>query len=100
MNKSAPELFNASNPRDDILEGNLEGEQFAASIGAVSHDPEETLDIYSEARDFFEKTYPTAGLKELLQHITKGILDHEGEEENISHSKILGLDTTFGGGRS
>jgi len=100
MNKSAPELFEACEPRDDVLEGQLEEEQFAASIGAVAHDPEETPAIYSKAREFFQKTYPTDGLEQLLQNITEGILEYKEQIEGEGHSKILGLDTTFGGGKT
>ena len=98
--KSAPKLFESCTPRADVLEGQLEEDQFAASIGAVAHDPENTPDIYSDAREFFEKTYPTDGLVELLENIAKGVLESEGVETDGTHSNIIGLDTTFGGGKT
>lgn len=100
MNNSAPDLFEACEPRNDVLDGKLTEEQFAASIGAVAHDPRETPAIYSDAREFFRKTYPTSGLEELLQNIAEGILEYKQEIEGPGHSKILGLDTTFGGGKT
>jgi len=101
MNKpKIPELFESCTPREDVLEGKLEGDQFAASIGAVAHDPDDTPNIYSDAKEFYEKTYPTSGLSELLQHITEGILEYNIEKDTPGHSKIIGLDTTFGGGKT
>lgn len=96
----APVLIDACEPRQDVLEGRLEEDHFAASISAVAHDPENTPAIYSDAEEFYEKTYPTDGLVELNESIVKGILDFEGIETDGTHSNIVGLDTTFGGGKT
>ena len=100
MSSKPPILTEACQPRTDVLEGRLEEDRFAASIGAVAHDTENTPAVYSDADEFFKKTYPTEGVMELLGSIGKAVLDNAGEDVEETYNNIIGLDTTFGGGKT
>lgn len=95
-----PQLFESCEPRDDVLEGGLEEQQFAASLSGVAHNPEDTPNIYSDSEDFFDKTYPTDGLKEILSILSNRFLRSHGVREGESKNSILCLSTAFGGGKT
>ena len=63
------QLFEACQPRDDVIDGTLEEEQFAANLATVAHEPTEAAPVYREASEFFETTYPTEGLTKLLSNL-------------------------------
>jgi len=69
-----PSLFDACEPHEDVLEGRLQEDQFAASVSGVAHDPETAPTVYSDPEEFFAKTYPTEGLQELLEMVVKAVL--------------------------
>ncbi len=59
-----PQLFDAMTPRDEVLAGTLTDAVFAASLDDVV---EETgPKVYRDAAAFFSATYPSAGLRALL----------------------------------
>ncbi len=95
-----PSLFEACEPHEDVLEGRLQEDQFAASVSGVAHDPETAPAVYSDPAEFFAKTYPTEGLQELLEMVVKAVLAAEGEDVDEDFSRMVGLDTTFGGGKT
>jgi hypothetical protein len=94
-----PTLFETCVPRDDVLAGTLEEQQFAAKLASVAFNPEDAADVYREPDAFFDSTYPTGGLRELLTNLVDRFLVSTGHEPSY-HSSILCLDTTFGGGKT
>ncbi len=83
-------------PRDDVLEGGLTDNHFAAQLDKIVRDPG-NYPVYGNADSFFAITYPTAGLHTLLAKTfgrvtgTKGIAGENG---------VLRPTTTFGGGKT
>jgi len=78
-------------PHKDILEGRLTMDIFAADLWEAYHNrgPEE----YKDPSTFFEKTYLTQGLENLLQVIQKR-LEGKGGDPTIQ------IQTPFGGGKT
>ncbi len=93
-------LFEACQPRSDVIDGTLEEEQFAANLATVAHDPDEAPSVYQNTDEFFDTTYPTEGLSTLLSNLTGRFLNAEGRDSHGYKSSILCLDTTFGGGKT
>lgn len=86
-------IFETCRPRQDVLTGELREERFAAHLRDVIT---ETADpVYKDARVFFERTYPTQGLKELLQEAL-------GRLSGVrpTNAPIIRLETSFGGGKT
>ena len=79
-------------PHNDILEGRFDQSVFAADLGDViiGRGPKD----YQDAALFFEKTYVTAGLKELISTIVAHI---SGDAKGQS---VIQLQTSFGGGKT
>jgi len=83
-------------PRDDVLEGGLTDNHFAAQLDKIVRDPD-NYPVYGRAESFFAITYPTAGLHTLLAKTfgrvtgTKGVAGENG---------VLRPTTTFGGGKT
>lgn len=78
-------------PHKDILDGNFQLNVFAADLWEAFHNrgPEE----YRDASFFFQKTYLTEGLKNLLNIIEKRI---KGEGSD----PVIQIQTPFGGGKT
>ncbi|MBM4319177.1 MAG: DUF499 domain-containing protein [Deltaproteobacteria bacterium] len=86
-------IFENCTPRDEVLRGDLRDEMFAARLKDVvegSADP-----LYSTARAFFENTYPTEGLKTLVNEVLGRLNGH-----NPTASPFIRLETSFGGGKT
>jgi len=93
-----PSIFDACNPRQDVLIGELAEDQFAASLADVAHSTD-APEVYADPQLFFEKTYPTDGLQELLSRLTtRFVAAHDNEYSGTNG--ILRLDTSFGGGKT
>lgn len=60
-NAEFPTLFESCTPRNDVLDGTLQEDQFAASLATVAHSPDEAPPVYRDASRFFDMTYPTDG---------------------------------------
>ena len=95
-----PRLDDACTPREDVLEGRLQEDQFAASLATVAHSPDDAAPVYRDAAEFFEMTYPTDGLCTLLSNLTGRFLAGGGYDGGSYSSSILCLDTRFGGGKT
>ncbi|GGL41666.1 hypothetical protein GCM10009037_26570 [Halarchaeum grantii] len=95
-----PNLFDACTPRDDVLDGTLQEDEFAASLATVAHARDEAPPVYRDTELFFDMTYPTDGLKTLLSNLTGRFLASGGYDSNEYTSSILCLDTRFGGGKT
>lgn len=78
-------------PHKDILQGNLTLDVFAADLHEVSlnRGPDE----YKDPEIFFQKTYLTDGLKNLLTIVEKRISGKGGDP-------VIHLQTPFGGGKT
>jgi hypothetical protein len=78
-------------PRPDVLAG-LEDRDFAAQLEKVVTG-DSAYRSYTEAERFFDLTYPTSGLRELIAETFGHITGHGG-------SSILRSQTSFGGGKT
>ncbi|MYB00594.1 ATP-binding protein, partial [Candidatus Poribacteria bacterium] len=78
-------------PHSDILEGRLTQAVFAAKLGDVSKG--DAVDEYGDPAQFFEKTYTTQGLENLLSVV-------EGRLQGESGDSIIQIQTPFGGGKT
>lgn len=96
----SPVLFDACTPREDVLDGTLQEDQFAASLATVAHAPDESAPVYRGAEQFFSMTYPTEGLKTLLSNLTGRFLASTEYGSSDYTNSILCLDTRFGGGKT
>lgn len=100
MSSEYPSLFESCQPRDDVLDGSLQEEQFAAKLSTVVHNPENAAPVYREATSFFDMTYPTEGLRTLLSNLAGRFLATTEYGSERYTSSILCLDTRFGGGKT
>jgi len=78
-------------PHDDILEGKLTMDVFAADLWEVFNNrgPEE----YKDTETFFKKTFMTKGLDNLLEEVQKRLKGRGGDA-------VIQLQTPFGGGKT
>jgi len=88
-----PTIYSVCTPRPDVLAGALTESDFAADLAQVIRGtaPEE----YRNPGKFFENTYPTRGLKNLLANVCRRLSGAGGEA-----AAIFRLDTQFGGGKT
>ena len=78
-------------PHNDILRGNFTLDTYAANLGDVAKD--EGPVEYRHAKRFFQKTYMTAGLKQLLHGVERRVKGRGGDA-------VIQLQTPFGGGKT
>lgn len=90
---TAPDLFSACIPRDDVLRGVLSDAVFAASLDEVVHGT--APDAYGDARRFFASTYPSQGLKELLNLVFGRV-----GGGRPAAPPVIRLETNLGGGKT
>jgi len=86
-------IFDSCEPRSEVLKGELKEEIFAARLRDViigQADP-----VYQHPATFFDNTYPTEGLKLLLDEAL-GRLTSLKPASNA----IIRLETAFGGGKT
>ena len=83
--------WQVATPHKDIREGKLSEAIFAADLGDVSigKAPLE----YQDASIFFQKTYLTQGLKNLLENVLSRLKGGKGDP-------VIQLQTPFGGGKT
>lgn len=88
-----PSIFDLCEPRDEVLKGELRENIFAARLKDVmdgTADP-----VYGDAATFFENTFPTEGLKTLLNDsLNRLVGDAAGK------NAVIRLETAFGGGKT
>lgn len=91
-NALLPSWFNVVKPHYDILNGVLDESIFAANLNEVASatGPE----VYTNASMFFEKTFVTAGLREIANRV---VLALNGEQ---TENRVISLQTGFGGGKT
>jgi len=79
-------------PHPDVATGQFNASQFAANLYRVAH--EEDLGEYGEPIEFFQRTYLTEGLRDLLTRAVRRI------SGDANAAPVINLQTNFGGGKT
>ncbi|HEX8341202.1 MAG TPA: DUF499 domain-containing protein [Tepidisphaeraceae bacterium] len=87
-------IFELCQPRQDVLHGRLRDEEFAADLAAATSTDAKVKE-YSDPSVFFRNTYPTRGLRTLLETVCRRLSGVGGEMNSV-----IRLDTQFGGGKT
>ena len=82
---------NVIEPRPEVASGNYRQAEFAADLEQVARGAGSTE--YTDAVEFFSRTYLTGGLKKLLSETLKRLTTGNGEP-------VIQLKTSFGGGKT
>ncbi len=85
-------VFESCRPRADVLSGMVEAD-FAADLARVVRG--EASAEYADPARFFANTYPTKGLRDLLDSVCRRLSGSGGEA-----ASIFRLDTSYGGGKT
>ncbi len=86
-------IFDLCIPRDEVLKGELREDIFAARLKDVM---DATADpVYQDPATFFENTFPTSGLKTLLNDALGRLVGNAAGK-----NAIIRLETAFGGGKT
>ena len=88
----AQTIFDTCIPRSDVLAGTVESD-FAADLASVVRG--EAKAEYNDPESFFASTYPTEGLRSLLENVCQRL---SGSGSEIA--AIFRLDTSYGGGKT
>ena len=80
-------------PHTDIRQGVLDESVFAANLTQVVLG--NARPIYQDMSTFLQKTYLTAGLKNLVKRVVNGL---NGKED--AENRVISLQTGFGGGKT
>ena len=86
-------IFELTDPRDEVLTGELSEDIFAARLKDVidgAADP-----VYLDPTRFFANTYPTDGLRSLLREVLGRLTGYRP-----ANNPIVRLETSFGGGKT
>lgn len=86
-------IFDLCQPRSDIIEGRVRDEEFVAELSQVIN--ETAVPEYADPKLFFRYTYPTRGLKTLLDTVCRRLSGKGGELNSV-----IRLDTQYGGGKT
>lgn len=86
-----PSWWQVTTPHKDITEGKMSEAIFAADLGDVVYG-KAPLE-YQDAGIFFQKTYLTQGLKNLLENVLSRLNGGKGDP-------VIQLQTPFGGGKT
>lgn len=86
-------IFQACQPRPEVLQGDLRENIFAARLRDVIEGTAD--DVYRDAQKFFENTFPTDGIKDLLNEALGRLT-----AKKARHSPVIRLETAFGGGKT
>jgi predicted AAA+ superfamily ATPase len=78
-------------PHSDVLKGTFQQAEFAADISAVRSG--KAPDIYKDAALFFDRTYITEGMANLLALVAQRLAGQGGKP-------VIQLQTAFGGGKT
>jgi len=86
-----PSWWQVTTPHADIQKGRMTEAIFAANLGdvVVGKGP----DVYRDAATFFQKTYLTQGLANLLQNVLTRLCGEKADP-------VIQLQTPFGGGKT
>ena len=78
-------------PHSDVLKGTFQQAEFAADITAVRTG--KAPDIYQDATAFFDRTFITNGMRDLLTQVAQRLAGRGGDP-------VIQLQTAFGGGKT
>ena len=87
-----PAWFNSIMPQYDIRNGQLDESIFAANIEEVATGT--APEVYQNLVSFFDRTYVTDGMRELIRRVVQAL---NGKE---SQNRVISLQTGFGGGKT
>ena len=87
-----PAWFNSILPQYDIRNGQLDESIFAANIEEVAIGTAPV--VYQDIVSFFDRTYVTDGMRELIRRVVQAL---NGKE---SQNRVISLQTGFGGGKT
>ena len=87
-----PAWYNSIMPQYDIRNGQLDESVFAANIEEVATGT--APEVYQNLVSFFDRTYVTDGMKELIRRVVQAL---NGKE---SQNRVISLQTGFGGGKT
>lgn len=90
---SLPTIFDNCTPRADVLDSTIAEADFAADLAKVIRN-EGSVDYRDPVR-FFSQTYPTTGLRNLLQNVLARLTG-----DPSATAAIFRLDTSYGGGKT
>ena len=93
MGANISNLFDACEPRADVLQGTIRESDYAADLSQVLRGDAPVE--YKDPARFFANTYPTKGLRNALRLVAARVM---GRPEQIG--AIFRLDTQFGGGKT
>ena len=80
-------------PHDDVATGNFHASEFAADLYKVASGGEADSD-YSDPFEFFNRTYLTEGLSDLIGRAVRRLAGDDNA------SPVINLQTNFGGGKT
>ncbi|HOY69108.1 MAG TPA: DUF499 domain-containing protein [Candidatus Ozemobacteraceae bacterium] len=86
-------IFDLCEPRQDVIEGRVRDEEFAADLSRVINGT--AVPEYADPRLFFQYTHPTRGLRSLLETACRRLSGSGGELNSV-----VRLDTQYGGGKT
>ena len=87
-----PAWYNSIMPQYDIRNGQLDESIFAANIEEVATGTAPV--VYQDLVSFFDRTYVTDGMRELIRRVVQAL---NGKE---SQNRVISLQTGFGGGKT
>jgi hypothetical protein len=85
--------FKIVTPHKDIQDGHLDESIFAANLAEVAAGT--GREIYTSPEMFFQKTFFTAGIKNIAKRVVQGL--NGGQD---SENRVISLQTGFGGGKT
>ncbi len=85
--------FKIVKPHKDIQDGHLDESVFAANLAEVAAGT--GREIYTSPEIFFQKTYFTAGIKNIAKRVVQGLNGGQDAE-----NRVISLQTGFGGGKT
>lgn len=85
--------FKVVRPHNDIQDGHLDESVFAANLAEVASG--NGREIYINPEMFFQKTFFTAGLKNIAKRVIQGLNGGQA-----SDNRVISLQTGFGGGKT
>ena len=85
-------------PRSDVLAGGLVDKHFAAQLDQVVRRAT-GYEAYADAERFFELTFPTKGLRDLLTGTFARLSSQPGVTPSAEHA-VYRYETSFGGGKT
>ncbi len=85
--------FKVVTPHKDIQDGHLDESIFAANLAEVAAGT--GREIYTNPEMFFQKTFFTAGIKNIAKRVVQGL--NGGQDAD---NRVISLQTGFGGGKT